>query len=187
MDTGAIYRSIALFAAEKTINIEEDQELIDLCKQAKISFCKDTNNIELNGISIEHKIRTPEIAMMASKISAKKIIRDFLFGVQKKMGEKKEVVFEGRDMGTVIFPNADFKFFLTANTKARAKRRFLDFQNSKSKNITLKQVEIEIKKRDANDANRNIAPLKPASDAIIIDSSFINKEEVLEKIYRLII
>ena len=122
--------------------------------------------------------------MRASDISKKPFVRQSLLKIQRELGEKKEAVFEGRDMGTVIFPNADFNFFLTASIRERAKRRYKEFK--KKYNISLDKVEKEIIKRDNNDMNRKLAPLKPAKDAVIIDSTDLNIKEVVEKMFFII-
>jgi cytidylate kinase len=116
--------------------------------------------------------------MLASAVSARSVVREFLLELQKDMGREKAAVFEGRDMGTVVFPQADAKFFLDASTQKRALRRF-DELKSKSKQ-TLDEVERDMQQRDQNDSTRKVAPLKPAQDAIIIDSTDLNVEQVVE-------
>ena len=119
--------------------------------------------------------------MLASKLSAKPFVRESLLALQKKLGEEKRAVFEGRDMGTVVFPDADFKFFLDASVKIRAERRYKELLADSDCSINLEEVKKDIVKRDENDSRREIAPLKPADDAVIIDSSLLNIEEVAEK------
>jgi cytidylate kinase len=116
--------------------------------------------------------------MLASAVSARSVVREYLLELQKDMGRQKAAVFEGRDMGTVVFPHADAKFFLNASTRKRARRRF-DELKSKS-NQTLAEVESDMQQRDQNDSTRKVAPLKPAPDAIIIDSTDLNVEQVVE-------
>ena len=117
--------------------------------------------------------------MMASAVSARPVVREYLLEVQKKMGRAKEAVFEGRDMGTVVFPDAEVKFFLDASPKVRAERRYREIAETTS--MTLEQVENDIIRRDRNDSTRAIAPLRPAQDAVIIDSSGLSIEDVVEK------
>ena len=131
----------------------------------------------LNGEDISDRIRSPEITMLASAVSARPVVREFLLDLQKDLGREKAAVFEGRDMGTVVFPGADLKFFLDASTRTRAQRRYAE-QKSKSSQ-TLDEVERDIQRRDHNDSNRDVAPLKPAADAIVIDSTGMNVDEVV--------
>jgi cytidylate kinase len=115
---------------------------------------------------------------MASAVSARPVVREFLLGLQKDLGREKAAVFEGRDMGTVVFPEADLKFFLNASTRTRARRRY---EEQKTKNSqTLDEVERDIERRDHNDSTRDVAPLKPAEDAIVIDSTEMKVDEVVD-------
>jgi cytidylate kinase len=132
----------------------------------------------LNGENISDRIRTPEITMLASAISARPVVREFLLDLQKDLGREKAAVFEGRDMGTVVFPDADVKFFLNASTRTRAQRRYAEQKPDSSQ--TLNEVERDIQRRDRNDSSRAVAPLKPAVDAIIIDSTELNADEVVD-------
>jgi cytidylate kinase len=118
------------------------------------------------------------MSMMASAVSARPVVRRFLLSVQKELGRSKEAVFEGRDMGTVIFPEAEAKFFLDASARVRAERRYREIASNAS--VTLEEVEQDIVRRDKNDSTREIAPLKPAQDAVIIDSSDLSGERVVE-------
>ena len=131
-----------------------------------------------NGEDITEAIRRPEIAMMASAVSARPVVRNYLLKVQRDLGAEKGAVFEGRDMGTVVFPNADIKFFLDASVNKRAYRRYLELKANHSQ--SLDDVESDMRRRDANDSTRAVAPLKPADDAIIVDSSEISAEEVVQ-------
>ena len=131
-----------------------------------------------NGSDITDYIRTPEVAMFASAVSAISVVRKSLLGLQRDMGRKKGAVFEGRDMGTVVFPDADFKFYLDASHKTRAFRRFQELKSKSSQ--TVEEVEKDIKRRDEKDSTRTLAPLKPAKDSIIIDSTDLSAQEVVE-------
>lgn len=184
IDTGALYRAVALAAQNKGLTSlapNNDQALSELCLGLELEFQSSPNGLLLfcDGINITDKIRTPEISMLASTISALPAVRKALFGLQRKMGEKKQAVFEGRDMGTVIFPDADLKFFLEASSAVRALRRFKELGKSCSQ--TLKEVEEDILQRDKQDSTREIAPLKPADDAIIVDSTDLSADQVVEK------
>ncbi len=181
VDTGALYRAVAFEIIKNKVDIEDKNALSSLCENLNLTFCKKTGHIKSNKIDIEDKIRNPEIDMMASKSSAKETVRKALLNIQKSIGKEKAAIFEGRDMGTIVFPNADLKFFLTADIETRAKRRFADFQKT-NLNVDLSYVENELKKRDENDSKRKLSPLKPAKDSIMIDSSNINQEEVVNNI-----
>lgn len=179
VDTGALYRGVALAAQTRGVNPENDDDLKRLCSDLDLTFArkKEGSGLFLGGKNISDRIRTPEITMLASAVSARPVVREFLLDLQKDLGRKKAAVFEGRDMGTVVFPDADVKFFLNASTRTRAQRRY---EEQKSKNSqTLDEVEQDILQRDHNDSTRDVAPLKPAADAIIIDSTELNADEVV--------
>ena len=179
VDTGALYRGVALAAQTRGVNPENDDDLKRLCSDLDLTFVrkKECSVLFLGGKDISDRIRTPEITMLASAVSARPVVREFLLDLQKDLGRKKAAVFEGRDMGTVVFPDADVKFFLNASTRTRAQRRY---EEQKSKNSqTLDEVEQDILQRDRNDSTRDVAPLKPAVDAIIIDSTELNADEVV--------
>ena len=179
IDTGALYRGIALAAKNRGVDPQDDKNLKLLCKDIDLNFVKQDKGLGLflDGEDISDRIRTPEITMMASAVSARPVVREFLLGLQKGLGREKAAVFEGRDMGTVVFPEADLKFFLDASTRTRARRRY---EEQKSKNSqTLDEVEQDIQRRDHNDSTRDVAPLKPAADAIIIDCTELSADEVV--------
>ncbi len=180
VDTGALYRGVALAAKTRGIDPQNDADLKALCLELDMAFViKDgQSHLICNGEDISDRIRTPEITMLASAVSAKSVVREYLFELQKDIGREKAAVFEGRDMGTVVFPHADTKFFLDASTQKRARRRF-DELKSKS-NQTLDEVERDMRQRDQKDSTRKVAPLKPARDAIIIDSTDLTVEQVVE-------
>ncbi|MEX1350184.1 MAG: (d)CMP kinase, partial [Desulfobacterales bacterium] len=132
----------------------------------------------LNGEDITDHIRTAEITMLASTISARPVVREYLLDLQRTLGKEKAAVFEGRDMGTVVFPDADLKFFLDATTRTRALRRYDEVKSQSTQ--TLEEVDLDIQRRDRNDSTRELAPLKPAQDAIVIDSTDLSVAEVVE-------
>lgn len=181
VDTGALYRCVAYEAIAGNINPEDDQALEVLCSKIDLQLVlkEGTLRVVSGGKDISDKIRTPEISMMASAVSARPVVREFLLGFQKKLGLEKGVVFEGRDMGTVVFPDAEMKFYLDASPEVRAYRRYLEIKEDSS--ITLEEVENDIRMRDSNDSSRELAPLKPASDAVKIDATPIQVEDVIEK------
>lgn len=181
VDTGALYRGIALAARDAGIDPDEEKALETLFKTMTLTCTKTPTGprLLLNGLDVSERIRTPEIAMAASRISARPSVRKYLLTLQRQLGRNKGVVFEGRDMGTIVFPDADVKFFLVADLKTRAARRFMELKH-KSAAQSLERVQIEMKIRDENDSSRSIAPLKPAEDAIVIDSTALNAQEVVE-------
>lgn len=181
IDTGALYRSVAYEARAQGIGANDDEALKKLCDGLEIAFMRGEQGLRLicNRVDITDLIRTPEIAMLASDVSARPVVREFLFGLQRKMGKDKGVVFEGRDMGTVVFPEADVKFFLIASTRTRALRRYKELESTFT--VTLLEVEKDLKQRDQNDSTRDLAPLIPATDAIHIDSTDLSIQEVLDQ------
>jgi cytidylate kinase len=180
IDTGALYRGVALAAQTRKVDPQDDDALKSLCSGLDLNFVQHTAGLRLylNDEDISDRIRTPEITMLASAISARPVVRAFLLDLQKDLGKEKAAVFEGRDMGTVVFPEADVKFFLDASARTRARRRHAE-QKSKSSQ-TLDEVERDIQRRDRNDSTRDVAPLRPAADAIVIDSTQMSVDEVVD-------
>jgi cytidylate kinase len=180
IDTGALYRGMALAVQSRGIDPQNDDDLKRLCSDLDLTFVRNNEGLSLylNGEDISDRIRTAEITMLASAVSARPVVREFLLDVQKNLGRQKAAVFEGRDMGTVVFPDADVKFFLDASTHTRALRRFEEQKLQSSQ--TLDEVERDIQRRDRNDRTREVAPLKPAPDAIIIDSTDLTAEAVVD-------
>jgi len=181
VDTGALYRGVALEVKRGSIDWEKDVVLESFLTGISLSFAMDGDEPVLtsSGEDISSLIRTPEISMMASAISARPCVRKALLGLQHAIAEKNDTVFEGRDMGTVVFPHADYKFFLFADLDTRALRRFKESQAPVQE---LSEVKKMMGSRDANDVSREIAPLKPAEDAILIDSTHLSLEEVVQRI-----
>lgn len=181
VDTGALYRGVAFEARALGLSPEDDKGLENLCAALDIKLVRNEKGLSLlsGNRDITGQIRTPEITMLASAVSARPVVRSYLLDLQRKMGREKAVVFEGRDMGTVVFPDANVKFFLDASLKVRALRRYLELAQKCSQ--ALEEVENDMKRRDENDASRSVAPLKPAKDAIIIDSSKMSIENVVER------
>jgi cytidylate kinase len=179
IDTGALYRAIALAVHEGGIDSKDDVALEKMCAALSLRYVQTEKGPRLlsNGRDVTDRLRTPEITMLASAVSARPVVRRFLMGVQREMGREKEAVFEGRDMGTVVFPDADVKFYLEAPGKIRAMRRFLELR-PKTK-LTFEEVERDLLRRDRNDSTRAEAPLKPAVDAIRIDSADLAPTEVV--------
>ena len=180
IDTGALYRGVAYEAISKGLSYDDDRGLESMCAGLRLRFVRIKKELRLisNYLDITDLIRTPEITMFASAVSARSVVRKYLFALQRDLGSEKGVVFEGRDMGTVVFPDADIKFFLDASHKNRALRRYREMEQETSQ--TLEDVERDMKQRDENDSSRELAPLKPAKDAEIIDSTDISAEEVVK-------
>ena len=180
IDTGALYRAVAHAADTKGIAADDDAGLEQLCQGLEIAFVRQESGLRLmcNGADITDLIRTPQITMLASAVSARRVVRRFLLGLQREMGQKKGVVFEGRDMGTIVFPEADVKFFLSASADTRALRRYKEMDGKTA--TTLEEVSADINRRDQNDSTRELAPLKPAEDAIRIDSTNLSIREVVD-------
>ena len=185
VDTGAIYRGVAFEIKRQNIEWENDSILEIFLESLDLNFIKKNGSLLLmsSGRDISKFIRTPEISMLASSSSARPQVRAALLDIQRKIAKTEDAVFEGRDMGTVVFPEADYKFYIFADLTVRAKRRY-DEMPDKVKNIN--KVEQEMQTRDNNDSQRETAPLKPAADAIEIDSTFLTIEQVVEKMLKII-
>lgn len=184
VDTGALYRTIALYAQMHEL---DDQALIRQLDDVEIelNFIGGTQCISLNGENVTDDIRTPEISMGASRVSAIPEVREFLFDLQQKMAREHNVIMDGRDIGTVVLPDADLKIFLTASADERASRRYLELQE-KDDCPTYEEIRADIIARDYNDTHRAIAPLKQAEDAVLVDSTDMGFHEVCEEILSLI-
>ncbi|MBF0100289.1 MAG: (d)CMP kinase [Desulfobacterales bacterium] len=180
IDTGALYRGLAYAIIQANIDPNNDQAITAICESIKLNLISkvDGCHILLNQENITLSIRTRTVTMMASAIAKNPIIRNYLMSLQRQLAEHKNVVFEGRDMGTVVFPNAEIKFFLFADPKIRALRRYKEVSEQPS--YTLEQIEQDISKRDKNDSSRDIAPLKAAHDAIQIDSTDLDLDQVVQ-------
>lgn len=183
LDTGAMYRAFALLALQN--KAEKDRaHFLELLKTFSISFIYsgELQRVICNGNDVTELIRTPEVSMWASTLSKEKEVREKMGQLQREIGEKGRIVAEGRDMGTVVFYDAFAKFFLIASAEVRAERRYKELME---KNITVSYSEVlsDIIKRDEQDSSRQIAPLKPAEDAIIIDTSNLSITEVVENMF----
>ncbi|MBR5048778.1 MAG: (d)CMP kinase [Erysipelotrichaceae bacterium] len=183
LDTGAMYRCVALKVVNDDIDINNEKKLKKCLKDIDIRI-DDEGKVFLNDEDVTLRIRTDEISMMASNVSTKKIVREFLISLQQKIAEEKGYVMDGRDIGTVVLPNAELKIYLTASVDARAKRRYLE-NKEKGLNSDLQTLKNEIIARDYQDTHRKYSPLRQAPDAILIDSSDMSKAEVVEEVMRL--
>ena len=187
VDTGALYRTIGLFMTENNIDTHDGEavaaRLGDI--QLELTYQNGTQTVLLNGVDVGDKIRTPQISMAASAVSAIPAVREFLLGIQKDMAQKGGVVMDGRDIGTVIMPDADAKLFLVASPAARAKRRYLELC-AKGIDCSFEQILEETNRRDQADRERNIAPAVPAEDALFIDNSEYEPAETVAEAMNLI-
>ena len=187
IDTGAMYRAFTLKAL--TENILE-QLLVDESLLRQFVETTDVRltdaQVWLDGCDVTAQIRSNEVSKMVSKISALKAVREKLSAIQKKLGEAKGVVMDGRDIGTAIFPNAELKIYMMASARERAKRRYAELKSKNSAlDVSLDALEAEIKQRDEEDMNRSVSPLRKADDAIVLDTSSLTIEEQVERIYEL--
>ena len=183
IDTGAMYRAIGYKILQQQIDLDDKEALKQLLLQTEIDFT--AGNIVLDGEIVNDKIRTPEISKMASDASAFHEVREKLVALQRKMGQTKSVVMDGRDIGTNVLTDAEFKFYMTASSAERAHRRWLELQE-KGELADLAQVEADIIQRDYNDSTRKLNPLKKAEDAIELDTTGMTIEEVTQKILEVI-
>ena len=186
IDTGAMYRAITLFGLR---NFKDEKREIDLPKllqnlnEISLEFRENSGKLEiyLNGENVSKEIRTTEVSDNVSFIAKQPEVRERLVVLQRDIAEKQGVIMDGRDIGTVVLPNADYKFFLTASADERARRRFLELQ-SLGIETTIEEVKQNLIERDRIDSEREISPLKQAEDAILIDNTNLNKEETIDLI-----
>ena len=186
VDTGAMYRTVALYAirnANSAVEKFQSSHVVDMLKDIQIGFVQTPNgqHVTLNGEDVEAYIRTLEVGNMASQISTIKEVRAFLVAQQQQMGKEKGIVMDGRDIGTVVFPNAELKLFLTASPEVRAQRRF-DELKAKGENPVFNEVLADVNDRDYRDTHRAESPLKQAEDAVVVDNSHMTREEQMEYI-----
>lgn len=181
VDTGAIYRSVALLAHRRSVDPQDAEELASIARELDIDFRfeDDTNHVLLSGEDVSEEIRSPEVAMKASSVSRHPEVREALLGLQRKLAGQGGAVLEGRDIGTVVCPDAAVKVFLDASAEERARRRHDEMQ-SQGVGRSLKEVLAEVEQRDAQDRNRDVAPLVPAEDAVVLDSTKLTVDEVVQ-------
>ncbi|MBE5943945.1 MAG: (d)CMP kinase [Lachnospiraceae bacterium] len=181
VDTGAMYRSIALYFLNNDIDCEDEQAVLSACQNinVEIKYEEGVQQVYLNGENVSTAIRQETVGNMASKVAAKKPVRELLLQLQRDIAASKDVIMDGRDIGTFVLPNADVKIYLTASVKTRAKRRY-DQLVEKGETPDISKIEADIEQRDYQDMNREIAPLKQADDAIYLDTSDMSIDEVVE-------
>ncbi|MBR3953206.1 MAG: (d)CMP kinase [Oscillospiraceae bacterium] len=186
VDTGALYRGVGLYAIRKGKNPASIEEVVPLLAEIKIEMRHEEGeqHIFLNGEDVSNKIRTESVSTAASAVSAIPAVRDFLFDMQRDIAEKNDVVMDGRDIGTVVLPDAQLKIFLTAKPEVRAERRMKQLAE-KGIETPFDDVLADVIQRDYNDTNRDFRPLRLADDGILFDNSELNFEETVEKIISL--
>lgn len=186
VDTGALYRAIAYNAVTKGV-IDDTQKIIDMLidTNVELKYVDGVQAVYLNGDDVSAYIRTPEISMGASKVSAIPQVREFLLNLQRDIAQKNNVIMDGRDIATVVLPNADVKIFLFASPECRAQRRYKELIE-KGEDVTLEDVLADVNQRDYQDSHREIAPLKPSEDSVMADTSKLNLEESIQLIINII-
>lgn len=187
IDTGAMYRSISLLAQQRGIDPHDSDALKKICADISIEFVPRgaSEDVLVNGVDVSDAIRTPDISLLVPQIAACPTVREAMLQLQRKMGEAGGVVLEGRDIGTVVFPQADIKFFLSATATERGRRRYAELQE-KGIDVDLQQTIAEVENRDAADTARTLAPLMQADDAIVVDSTQLSIENVLQKMVAIV-
>ena len=187
IDTGSTYRCVALEVLNKNINIEDKEKIIEVAKNIEIDIkpLPDGDRIFLNGKEVTKEIRSKEVTAIVSPISSIKEVRFAMVELQRKLAQGKNVIMEGRDICTYVFPNADVKIYLDASIEERAKRRHKENQE-KNIDMTYEEVYESIRKRDENDKTKEIGALKLAEDSIIVDTTSLSVDEVVEKIIEII-
>jgi len=187
LDTGAMYRAVTFGLIENDIGFNQLSDIENFLEKIEINFSESPNGvfISLNGLDITKEIRSVEVTDNVSEVSALKSVRRSMVLIQRKMAEVGDCILEGRDIGTVVFPSADFKFFLIANEKARATRRLADLK-AIGEEGSIEKVMMDLKSRDQKDSNRALSPLRQSDDAIIIDTSNLGINEVIDKIVNIV-
>ena len=183
VDTGAMYRGLAIHFLKKGVNPEEKEAVVEACRDAEVTIGYESGvqQIYLNGENVTDMLRTEEVGNMASRTSAIPEVREKLLELQRSLASEKDVIMDGRDIGTNILPDADVKIYLTASVETRARRRYNELKE-KGESCDLEEIARDIKDRDERDMTREIAPLKKAEDAVLVDSSDMTIEEVVSEI-----
>lgn len=187
LDTGALYRGIAAGVLSKGVDVVDEKAVKDILPQIviRLNYEDSEQQIYINNENYTSLIRTPEVSMGASAVAAYPFVREKLLSIQRETGKTKDIIVDGRDIGTVVFPNAEVKIFLTASPKSRAERRVAQNQEQ-GIDESYEQVLEEIIKRDKQDENRLVAPLKKAKDAILVDTTNFTLEESIEWVKKII-
>lgn len=187
VDTGAMYRAIALHVKQSGTDPEDEAAVAEAVKDVQVELQAGENGqiVILNGEDVSGMIRTQEIGEMASRTSRYGCVRSGLTDLQREMAQRQSVIMDGRDIGTTVLPDADLKVYLTASVEERARRRFEQLRETGADGLDIKEIEEEIRTRDEQDMNREISPLRQAEDAVLLDSSDMTIDEVTQEIIRL--
>lgn len=187
VDTGAMYRTMALACYRAGIKAEEEEKVVAKCNEVNITlgYENDTQKVYLDGEDVSELIRQEVIGNMTSAIAVYPPVRKILVAMQQKLAQEKDVVMDGRDIGTAVLPNADLKIYLTASSRTRAERRYKEL-TEKGQVCDIDEIESDIKERDFRDMNRDVSPLVQAEDAVLVDSSDMNIDQVVEAIITLV-
>lgn len=188
VDTGALYRGVALAAFERGVDWEDGPSLGALVDSLSLSFARTEDgaaHLCIDGLDRSADIRTPHISTGASRVSRHPEVRRALLGLQRRLGAQGGVVLEGRDIGTVVFPDAEVKVFLTASDEARAQRRYSELRHA-GHEVDLDRVLADIRERDRLDSQRDVAPMRAADDAIVLDTSDLSLDQVLDQLEHIV-
>jgi len=187
VDTGALYRAVGLYGLRKNADTTSADQMLPLLEEIRVelAYVEGEQRVLLNGEDVSQAIRVNEASMAASNVSAIPGVRSFLFDLQKNMAKTHNVVMDGRDIGTVVLPDAQVKIFLTATPEERATRRYNELLE-KGQKVDFDQLLAEVKQRDYNDSHRATAPLKQAEDAVLVDTTGLEKEQSIRKILDLV-
>lgn len=187
VDTGALYRAVAYYVLSHGKDVKSAESVENLLHDIvpELKYIDGEQRVFLNGEDVSDKIRTPEVSMGASAVSAIPRVRDFLFNLQKKIAAENNVVMDGRDIGTVVLPNADVKIYLTAAAEERARRRHKEL-TEKGETVSFEEVLADVNKRDYNDTHREVAPLKQAEDAILCDTTNVDLQGAVDMLINII-
>ncbi len=183
VDTGALYRAVGVYALRKNIATNDVDAVSSVLNEidVQLKFVDGVQHVLLNGDDVSTEIRLPEVSMAASNVSAIPTVRSFLFDLQRNIAENNDCIMDGRDIGTVVLPNAQVKIFLTADPEERAERRYKELKE-KGSSVTFQEVLDDLKIRDYNDSHREIAPLKPAENSVIVDTTGYTLEQSIDMI-----
>lgn len=187
VDTGALYRAVGVYSLRRGFDTKNAETVAGTLSDisVELKFIGDIQHVFLNGEDVSEEIRTPEASMAASDVSAVPAVRQFLFDLQRNIAKLNNCIMDGRDIGTVVLPEAQVKIFLTASPEARAQRRYKELQEKGAKD-TYEEVLADLKQRDYNDSHRAVAPLKPADDSVLVDTTVLTLQESVQKVISVI-
>ncbi len=187
VDTGALYRAVGYYMDRQGADPGSEEQVVPLLDglTAELKYIGGEQRVLVNSEDVTQKIRTPQMSMAASKVSALPAVRDFLFELQRKIARENNVIMDGRDIGTVVLPNAQVKIFLTASPQERARRRCAELLE-KGEKVSFEEVLSDIEQRDYNDTHRAVAPLRQAQDAVLVDTTHLDFDQSVQEICRLI-